>query len=114
MPNSPAVWIVLIACVAVVVLLIVWKGRGATFTRGNLNVKVNGAPPPGEHVSVGKGLRAEDGQLGNITGVKLKGPRDATLPLDVEVGSDAHFVRTTVKDLTGIDMSATDEPEKLK
>jgi hypothetical protein len=103
MPDNPTVWIVLIAVVAVVVALMVWKGRGGSYSDGKRTFTLQGKPQPGADVKVAENLKLEQAKVGNITGVK--GSPGATPPGRVDVANNASITGGSVEDITGVDLS---------
>lgn len=113
MPNSPAVWIVLIVLAAAVVIWAIAKGRGISFQRGKVKVSVSGEQQKPVDISVGVGIHAEGGKMGNVAGVRAQG--GSPLPVgSVSVLNQAEFKRQEVGDITGVDVSAKDSGQKKK
>jgi hypothetical protein len=110
-PNSPAVWIVLIAVAAVVVVWAIAKGRGISFQRGKVKVSVSGEPEKPADVTVGEGLHAEGGKMGSVTGIRADAGSRPPLGT-VSVFDQAQLNNQEVGDITGVDLSGKNSGQK--
>jgi hypothetical protein len=105
MPESIAVWIVLIVAVALVVGLIVWLGRGGSFEKDGLKLKLDRPQTPGPRVEVADNLDAKGGRLGNITGVETAGSLDSATASEISVAKNVRLRNAEVGDITGVKIS---------
>jgi hypothetical protein len=115
MPWTSTALIVLIVAVAIVVLLLIWKGRGGRFARknGTWEASINDRP---SDVSVASGIQiGAKGEAGNVTGVEGDA-NDPNLRFgNVDVASQAK-VEGKVGDITGVKLSGPEKgrPSKSK
>lgn len=104
MPWTSTALIVLIIAVALVVALLVWKGRGGKFVRknGTWEASVNEKAPD---IKVAAGIHVgKEGQAGNITGAEGQNLRVG----DVDVANHAK-IEGKVGDITGVKTTGSDK-----
>jgi len=113
MPQNATIYIVLIAAAAVVVALMVWKGRGGKVTWGNKTFEVKDGPTQPPEAVVARDLKVSHGEVGNITGVKQTSAQGGAAG-KADVASGLVVNHGKVGDITGVEISGGDSPSKNK